>query len=265
MIKRLFLASALGVSTAYFAQTTVFEEKFEDPAKRALWSIGDRDGDADTWEFLDAGINEVDSFTGYFAASFSWYLEAFTPDNTLTSPIINLPASGDLQLSFKVAAGDEEIFEEHYAVYVIPVNTSFTGAETPVFEETMDGGYLSAAKIVNVDISAFGGQDVKLVFRHFNCTDIFYIGIDDVMITQNVLAVADSQKATISVYPNPATDFVQIANAGTVNKVRIFDLNGRLITETTSTKIDVKQLQTGQYILNIHSGNQITSRKFIKK
>ncbi len=44
MIKRLFLASALGLSTVYFAQTNVFEEKFEDPAKRALWTMGDRDG-----------------------------------------------------------------------------------------------------------------------------------------------------------------------------------------------------------------------------
>jgi hypothetical protein len=265
MIKRLFLASALGLSTAYFAQTTVFEEKFEDPAKRALWSIGDRDGDADTWEFLDAGINEVDSFTGYFAASFSWYLEAFTPDNTLTSPIINLPASGDLQLSFKVAAGDEEIFEEHYAVYVIPANTSFTGAETPVFEETMDGGYLSAAKTVNVDISAFGGQDVKLVFRHFNCTDIFYIGIDDVLISNMPLAVTDAQKNGIKIYPNPTSDFIKITNADKANAIRIFDMNGRLVKQTTSTEIDVRDLSAGQYMLNIHTGKEIVSRKFIKK
>lgn len=265
MIKRLFLASALGVSTSYFAQTTVFEEKFEDPAKRALWSIGDRDGDADTWEFLDAGINEVDSFTGYFAASFSWYLEAFTPDNTLTSPTINLPASGDLQLSFKVAAGDEEIFEEHYAVYVIPANTSFTGAETPVFEETMDGGYLSAAKTVNVDISAFGGQDVKLVFRHFNCTDIFYIGIDDVLISSMPLAVSDAQKNGVKIYPNPTSDFIKVTNADKVNAIRIFDMNGRLVKQTTSTEIDVRDLSAGQYMLNIHKGKEIVSRKFIKK
>src|SRR5690606_32494518 len=118
-----------------------------------------------------------------------------------------------LQLSFKVAAGDEEIFEEHYAVYVIPANTAFTGAETPVFEETMDGGYLSAAKTVNVDISAFVGQDVKLVFRHFNCTDIFYIGIDDVLISSMPLAVSDAQKNEVKIYPNPTSDFIKVINA----------------------------------------------------
>ena len=264
MIKKLFLATALGLGAFYFGQTVVYQEDFETAAGRNAWTIDELDGDNDTWEFLDATVNEVDSFTGYFAASFSWYFEAFTPDNTLMSPVISLPTSGNLELSFKVASGDEELFDEHYAVYVIPATATFTGAETPVFEETLDAGYLSAAKVINVDVSSYAGQDVKLVFRHFNCTDIFYIGIDDVMITQNALGVTDSQKSQISVYPNPATDFIQISNAGTVNKVRIFDMSGKLVSETSSTKIDVQKLPKGQYILNVHSGNEIISRKFIK-
>jgi len=168
-------------------------------------------------------------------------------------------------LSFKVAAGDEEIYEEHYAVYVIPANTSFTGAETPVFEETLDGGYLSAAKTVNVDISAYAGQEVKLVFRHFNCTDIFYIGIDDVLVSSLALAVSDSQKNQIKIYPNPTSDFVKVANADKVNALRIFDMNGRLVKQTTSTEIDVRDLSAGQYMLNVHTEKEIVSRKFIKK
>lgn len=265
MIKKLFLASALGVGAFYFGQTTVYQEDFETAAGRNTQTIDELDGDNDTWEFLDATINEVDSFTGYCAASFSWYLGAFTPDNTLMSPVITLPSSGNLELTFKVASGDEELFDEHYAVYVIPATATFTGAETPVCEETLEAGYLSAAKVVSVDISAYAGQDVKLVFRHFNCTDIFYIGIDDVMIAQNALAVTDSQKAKISVYPNPASDFMQISNVGPVKTIRIFDMSGKLVEQTASTNIDVQKLQKGQYILNVHTDNEIISRKFIKK
>lgn len=265
MIKKLLLASTLGLGAFYYGQTVVFEEKFETPETRDLWGIGDRDGDGESWEFLDAGINEVDSFTGYFATSFSWYFEVFTPDNTLISPAINLPATGSLQLSFKVAAGDDELFDEHYAVYVIPANGTFTGTETPVFEETLDDGYLAAAKVVNVDVSDYKGQNVKLVFRHYNCTDIFYVGIDDVVITQSSLAVSDSQKNSIRIFPNPTSDFINIQNVKNPNVVRIFDLSGKLVQQSTGEKIDVRSLSTGQYIVNIHTDGKITSQKFIKK
>ena len=50
-----------------------------------------------------------------------------------------------------------------------------------------------------------------------------------------------------------------------VNAIRIFDMNGRLVMQITSTEIDVRDLSAGQYMLNIHNGKEIVSRKFIKK
>lgn len=264
MIKKLLIASALGLGAFYFGQTTIFQENFE-PATAANWGNLDLDGDGEKWEFLNAELNEVDSFTGGFAVSFSWYLEAFTPDNALVSPEIILPNSGSLNLKFKVAAGDEELFDEHYAVYVIPSSATFTGSETPVFEETLDAGYTLAAKIVNVDLTSYQGQNVKIVFRHFNCTDIFYLGFDDVEVTQNSLAVSDASKNSLKIYPNPTSDFIKIQNTGKVDFVRIFDLSGKMVKETKASDIDVRSLSVGQYILNVHSGNEITSQKFIKK
>ena len=90
MIKNLFFLSALMLTSQLSAQTVIFEENFDTPEKQALWTIGDRDGDDDTWEFLNAVENELPNFSGDFAASFSWYFDAFDPDNTLTSPSIKL-------------------------------------------------------------------------------------------------------------------------------------------------------------------------------
>lgn len=264
MIKNYFLVLALATGACSYAQTTVFEENFEDPAKRQLWTIGDRDGDSDTWEYLDAQVNEVDSFTGFFAVSFSWYFQAFTPDNTLTSPVISLPDNANLSLNFKVAAGDDGLFEEHYAVYVIPANSTFTGTETPVFEETLDGGYLLAAKNVNVDISAYKGRNVQIVFRHYNCSDIFYIGLDDVKILDNSLSVSDIKKSEISIYPNPSSEVINIKNAEKIDTVRIIDMSGKVLITTSSTQIDIKNLAKGTYMINIYSGKGVISKKFIK-
>ena len=118
---------------------------------------------------------------------------------------------------------------------------------------------------MKVDISSFAGQDVKLVFRHYDCTDILYIGLDDVEITQTMLAVSDSQKTQVSIYPNPTSDFIKIQNVKVLQNVRIFDMSGKIVKETSSSDIDVRNLSAGQYILNIYSGNEVISRKFIKK
>ncbi len=265
MIKKLFFISALATSAFYFGQTVIYQENFENPANRALWNISELDGDNDTWEFLDATLNEVPSSQGYFGASFSWYFEAFTPDNVLTSPTITLPSEGNLDLTFKVAAGDDELYEEHYAVYLIPSNSTFTGTEIPVFEETLDAGYTSSAKTVNIDISSYAGQAVKIVFRHYNCSDIFYMGIDDVKITRNNLSVVDETNTDFQVYPNPATDFINIKTSKNFDRIKIFDLSGKVIKETTSFRIDVQSLPKGTYILNVHAQSNIISRKFIKK
>ena len=267
MRKNLLMASFLFMGIYGSAQTVIFEDNFNDPAKVALWENTDRDGDGEKWEFYNAEEDDRPAFTGDFATSWSWFLEAFTPDNTLTSPAFTLPTTeGVLTLKFKVGAFDEEIFEEHYAVYVIPANTVFTGTETPVFEETLDAGYTEVAKNISVDISEYAGQEVQLVFRHYDCTDIAFIGLDDIeVVLEQNMAVSSVNKTQVSIYPNPTSDFIKIQNVKDLKSVRIFDMTGKIVKETSSSEIDVKALSSGQYIINIYSGNNVISRKFIKK
>ena len=267
MTKNLLMASFLFMGIYGSAQTVVFEDNFNDPAKVALWQNTDRDGDGEKWEFYNAEEDEIPAFTGDFATSWSWFLEPLTPDNTLTSPAFTLPTTaGTTTLKFKVGAFDEEVFEEHYAVYVIPANSTFTGTETPVFEETLDAGYTQVAKDVSVDISEYAGQEVQLVFRHYDCTDILFIGLDDVqVIFQTNLGVSAASKNQVSIYPNPTSDFLRIDNAKEVQNVRVFDMTGKKVIETSATNIDVKSLSAGQYIINMYIGNDVISKKFIKK
>lgn len=266
MIKKLLFASVLSFAVNSQAQTTVFKEDFEDEASVAQWKLYDRDGDGENWEILNAELNELPNFSGNLAVSFSWYLDTFTPDNVLESRSITLPDSNVLSLTFKAAAGDEDVFQEHYAVYVIPAVSTFTGTETPVFEETFDAGYLDVAKVINIDISAFKGQDVKLIFRHYDCTDIFYIGIDDIEIKDNsALAVSESSALSLKISPNPATDLFKISGIKNIDKVRVFDMTGKIVKEAKTSEVTVKDLPVGQYIVNVYSGNEVISRKLIKK
>ncbi|WP_312148938.1 T9SS-dependent choice-of-anchor J family protein [Empedobacter sp.] len=264
MIKNLFFIGCLFLTPQLFAQTVVFEENFDTPERQALWTIGELDGDEDTWEFVDAAEAEAPSFSGSFAWSWSWFFEALTPDNTLTSPVFKIPEGDKTELTFKVSAADNEegFFEEHYAVYVISANSTFTGAETAAFEETLDAGYFDVAKTVNVDISKYAGQDVQLVFRHYKCTDILYIGLDDVKVTQEKLATSDLNKSTISVYQD--NGLVKVSGINDVKKIKIFDMSGNLVREVDQSEANISALPKGIYIVNFYSGDNVISRKIVK-
>ena len=265
MIKKLILISALGFALNTNAQI-VFEEDFNDESTWANWTLEDRDGDGEFWEFDIAEDQDIESFTGGFLWSFSWYFEVFTPDNTFTSPNISLPADTDLNLSFKVAAfDDDELFQEHYAVYVIPADATFSGTETPVFEETLDAAYYNPPKTVNVDISEFGGQDVKLVFRHYDCTDIFYISMDDIKIESGTLGVDDLTQQEVKIYPNPTSEHIKIDGVDGVTKIKVFNLQGKLIKEVDANQANIKELPAGMYLVNFYTDFNVFSRKIIKK
>lgn len=88
------------------------------------------------------------------------------------------------------------------------------------------------------------------------------------------LSLEDTDLANlISIYPNPSTTEISIANKSLINldKVVIYDLNGREILEndlsdTSRIKnIDIQSLSRGVYIINIHSDNTLISKKLILK
>ncbi|ASK30111.1 hypothetical protein CEY12_08280 [Chryseobacterium sp. T16E-39] len=71
----------------------------------------------------------------------------------------------------------------------------------------------------------------------------------------------------ISIYPNPATDFINIKNLKGNNNYKIFDISGRIVLQNLlhEEKIDVSSLTKGNYILVITTKDKSQSFKFIKK
>lgn len=71
----------------------------------------------------------------------------------------------------------------------------------------------------------------------------------------------------LSIYPNPATDFIYLKNAKDVKSYIITDFSGRIILTDYLTKdfINIQSLNTGNYILQLMTGKNIENFKFIKK
>ncbi|WP_312399379.1 T9SS-dependent choice-of-anchor J family protein [Chryseobacterium sp.] len=95
------------------------------------------------------------------------------------------------------------------------------------------------------------------------------IGIDTFSVDRPaVLATSDTslKNKSISVYPNPTTDYLTINSDEKIDKAEVFDASGRKINvHFTDNKADVRNLQKGAYIINIETKEGKTSSKFIKK
>lgn len=86
----------------------------------------------------------------------------------------------------------------------------------------------------------------------------------------NTLSTHEENKSTtdkIVIYPNPATDYVDIKlnNQEKVVKVIMYDANGRLISTHNNSPINIQQLPAGIYFLNIITDLKKYNSKLIKK
>lgn len=85
------------------------------------------------------------------------------------------------------------------------------------------------------------------------------------------LSVADNSVSNVSVYPNPAQNYINISlkdNADTSNyKLALYDLQGRMVKKYDKfvSTIDVNGLSSGIYFLNIENGKTNESVKVVIK
>ncbi|MCF7918989.1 MAG: choice-of-anchor J domain-containing protein [Candidatus Cloacimonetes bacterium] len=171
----------------------VLEEGFE-VWPPAGWVFVDDDGDSYGWD--DGGELGLDAHTGdglAYSASYINDIGALNPDNWLISPAVTFSGSGSV--NYFVCAQDAAWAGEHYGVYISDSGTDPDDFDL-LFEETMTARSTGRVERIipkgtrvqgawyerTVDIDGYSGA-CYIAFRHFNCTDMFYLDLDDVTIT----------------------------------------------------------------------------------
>lgn len=84
---------------------------------------------------------------------------------------------------------------------------------------------------------------------------------------QNPLANNQFESAKLSVYPNPVKDILYFKTNEDVLKVEVYDLAGRILSSSSvlENKIDLSNLNKGNYIIKIYSAETITNTKILKE
>ena len=232
-MKKIFtLMLALFAFVAIQAQNLLSED-FENGIP-ATWLNIDADNDGNSW-LSSAGVSGVSGHNGSDGCAFSCsYYDGtvLTPNNWLITPAVTL--NGAATLTFWVAAQDASYAAEHYGVYISTNGGTSTSDFTLLYEETMDangGARVQGTwkqKIVN--LANYSGQTIRIAFRHFNCTDMFYLNLDDVVIF--------AQPTTPTIVANPTTlDFGTVILGNTANDqsdIQCYNLTTGVTATTTA-------------------------------
>lgn len=86
--------------------------------------------------------------------------------------------------------------------------------------------------------------------------DVLYpVGIEDVVVENT------------AIYPNPATEMINISTDNQVQRVEIFNMQGQLVKVETGevTRVSVKDLANGLYTLKLTTDNGTSMHKIVKK
>lgn len=135
-------------------------------------------------------------------------------------------------------------------------------------------GSISADTATIGVIPGLVAQDVYL----FNVTDVGNnvsktAGFDNIVVEfSNAAALSTAELADlqpivgVQVYPNPTSDVLNIKSPSKIVDVQVFDLSGRKINVIRNgNEVDIRELQSGNYIINVETAEGKSSQKFIKK
>jgi len=76
---------------------------------------------------------------------------------------------------------------------------------------------------------------------------------------------------SLKMYPNPTKDFIKISGNNNLEKITLYDINGRLLQEVKITgnqiekEISLQQLTSGIYLIKVHSDKGMLLEKLVKE
>ena len=86
------------------------------------------------------------------------------------------------------------------------------------------------------------------------------------ILVKDCISVEENILNNVSIYPNPAEDFIMI-NSENVEFAEVIDIYGRVITASEingETRIDMSNFANGIYYVRLHSNGETAVQKVVK-
>jgi len=181
-MKKIFtLLSLIFIGTQFSFSQTYFSDDFE--SGQNGWTYIDHNNDGYNWLLMTGTQLSLPAAAGQVLVSRSWSNNVpITPNNLAVSPAIDLTGASDnvfLEYTFYANQGFPQ---DKYSVYISTSNTATDIlATTPIHTET-GTATTAVGTIRSLDLSSYMGQTIYITFRHYDCYDKDFIGIDNLSV-----------------------------------------------------------------------------------
>ena len=79
------------------------------------------------------------------------------------------------------------------------------------------------------------------------------------------LSVKNPEAVSVSVYPNPTSDILNIQTSESIKNVTAYNISGQKVLQTNTQTLNVSALKSGVYILKVETAKGSATLKFVKK
>mgnify|MGYP001165401367 FL=1 len=131
--------------------------------------------------------------------------------------------------------------------------------QTIVYDMTNESATDKTKTVIFFDAQMAGSADAA--------DDVFMI--DDITFGEFAsLSTSNVSISDVSVYPNPAKDFVNISAGEKIDSATIYDLTGRIVKRSNPNKeifnFNISDLSNGVYLVKLNAGDKESTVKLIK-
>ena len=193
-------------------QIVLLTESFESGSvPPPSWTSIDSDGDGNNWFVGNTGYEPHDGSN--VAVSASYDSGALIPDNWLISPQLSISADTAL-IKYWIKAQDPDWVGEKYSVYVSTSGNSVSNFTEEIYTETLTSADWGERLHY---LSGYSGQSIYIAFRHYDCTDMFQIVLDDITIQEEIPGIyANFTGSPLTTYTGQNVTFTDASGGGTI-------------------------------------------------
>ena len=192
-------------------------------------------------------------------------------DEALITPLmaINRPTTLTFETFCQYGIPD---YQDHYKVDVLNTNT---GTWSTLWDAVDQPQWVNQfEEPVQIDLSAYQGQNIRLRWRaHNNGSDVltysWFIDNVKVVVTDTVPQAVNESYLETKVFPNPVNNILTINAEDEIQHINIYNVLSVKVMEATinnkETVLDLSNLESGMYMIEILGKNEKSIKTFIKK
>lgn len=105
---------------------------------------------------------------------------------------------------------------------------------------------------------------IKFVFTSDYGNNVF---VDNIEILDSPVGIEDVDDSSLAIFPNPVKDVLTINYDKAISQIDVYDVNGKLVKTftTVGSTVNVSDLSSGVYMLNLQTEDGLVVKKIVKE